>query len=173
MDEELLYSTIYNRLAQEDKELTSLTEHGVFFAPELYLAFILGKEIKKYEMKIFGQQTEWIRETDFRNGGPTDFAFETKTDKKTYVFEVKLRSKVESYSRDIEKLKKLDNSYSKYFLAIIDSWDTQRENDNRIVSIEKLHLDISRVSAFKGFPTIFKAFQGDIYCTIGLWKLNQ
>ena len=75
MDEKSLYDTIYKTLIEEDEEFTRLSDQGIFYAPELYIALLLGKEIKKNEKEIFKSNVTWIRETDLGNGGPTDFAF--------------------------------------------------------------------------------------------------
>ncbi len=168
MNDDLLYQTILNRLTQEDEELTSLTNQGIFCAPELYIAFIIGKEIKTNETTIFGKEALWIRETDFGNGGPTDFAF--KTDSDTFVFEVKLRNTIDAYAADVVKLKRLDQNYTKYFLALVDSWDTDREKDGRIVALENQHKDLKRIS-LTSFPTKQNWYKGKISCTLGLWKL--
>lgn len=170
MNNKILYKTILDRLKQEDEELTSLTNCGIFYAPELYIAFIIGKEIKKNETAIFGQQTKWIRETDFGNGGPTDFAFET--DNRTYIFELKLRDTIDAYSADIDKLKKLNNAYTKHFLALVDSWETDQDKDGRIVALENRHKDLIRVSSFISFTTKQNRYKGQICCTVGLWKIT-
>jgi hypothetical protein len=170
MDNSLLYNTILKRIQDEDSDLTSLTGKGSFYSPELYVAFIIGKEIKRNEFAIFGQETKWLRETDFKNGGPTDFAFET--DRGTYAFELKLRNTSQSYCSDIEKLKRLDNHYSKFFVALVDSWESEKELDNRILSIEnKYDKELQRVNSFKSFPTMQDRYKGQICCTLGLWKL--
>ena len=170
MNNKVLYEIILNRLKQEDDELSSLINQGIFYAPELYIAFILGKEIKKNDVKIFGQQTEWIRETNFGNGGPTDFAFKTRN--KIYAFELKLRNTIYAYSTDIEKLQKLDHTYGKYFLALIDSWDTEKEKDRRIVDIETKYESLKRVSIFTSFATKQDWYKGQVCCTVGLWELD-
>ena len=170
MNKSILYNTILNRIEKEDSDLSSLTGKGIFYSPELYIAFIIGKEIKRNEMSIFGQKTEWIRETDLGNGGPTDFAF--KTDKRTYAFELKLRDTSHSYSSDIEKLKKLDDKYVKIFVALVDSWESKKELDDRIFFLENKYLnELNRINEFKSFPTLQDRYKGQVCCTLALWKL--
>lgn len=168
---DLLYQTIFDTLKKEDEELTTLTGQGIFYAPELYIAFVLGKEIKKNDTSIFGQSVEWIRETSFGNAGPSDFAF--KTSKKTYVFELKLRDTIDAYCVDIEKLRKLDNDFAKYFLALVDSWDTDKAKDKRIISLERECPELTRVSSINSFSTKQNRYKGKICCTVGLWSLKQ
>lgn len=55
MNNELLYNTILKVLQKEDRELTGT---GIFYAPELYIAFITGKQIKEKEMKLFGKSVK-------------------------------------------------------------------------------------------------------------------
>jgi hypothetical protein len=171
MNLDLLYNTIFERLEKEDFDLTSLTGQGIFYSPELYIAFILGKEIKRKEISIFGEKQEWIRETDFKNGGPTDFAFRKENEVHTYAFELKLRDTVAAYSTDIQKLKRLDNSYTKFFLALVDSWDIQKDKDERIRSLENEHPELKRVANFTSFSTSQKRYKGQICCTVALWTL--
>ena len=170
MNDRLLYNTILERIQEEDSDLASLTGKGIFYSPELYVAFIIGKEIKRNEIAIFGQKTEWIRETDFKNGGPTDFAF--IMDKRTYAFELKLRDTFYSYSSDIEKLKKLDDSYEKFFIALVDSWESKKELDERILLLENKYPNgLERVNEFKTFKTLQDRYKGQVCCTLALWKL--
>jgi len=171
MNNELLYQTIFETLEKEDTELTKLTDQGIFFAPELYVAFILGKEIKKNDTEIFGTSTEWIRETSFNNSGPSDFAF--KTDNKTYIFELKLRDTDKAYFNDIEKLKKLDNGYVKYFLALVDSFEKDKDNDPRINALKNTYPELREVSPIKSFPTNQDRYTGKICCTVGLWTFPE
>ncbi|MDF0718371.1 hypothetical protein PY092_19610 [Muricauda sp. 334s03] len=92
MDSKKLYEIIYETVLEEDNELTNLTGKGIFYAPELYVAFILGKSIKKNEISIFNKEVSWVRETNLGNTGPTDFAFEV--DEATFAFELKLRDNI-------------------------------------------------------------------------------
>ena len=170
MDNSLLYNTILSTIEKEDSDLASLTGRGIFYSPELYIAFIIGKEIKRKEISIFGEKTEWIRETDFGNGGPTDFAF--KTNQKTYAFELKVRDTYHSYSSDIEKLKKLDDNYEKFFVSLVDSWESKKEMDNRIISLEnKYPNQLRRVNDFKSFLTRQDRYKGNVCCTLAIWKI--
>ncbi len=170
MDEQNLYDIIFQTLAEEDAELKVLTGKGIFYSPELYIAFLLGKSIKKYEQVIFNRQSTWIRETDFNKNGPTDFAF--KVDGTMYLFELKLRSTIHSYKADIEKLNRLDKNYKKYFLALIDAFDTEKENDYRLASLEKDHPELKRIAKFKNFKTNQDRYKKDVCCIIGLWEIN-
>lgn len=170
MDHSSLYKTILSSIKKEDSDLASLTGRGIFYSPELYIAFIIGKEIKRNENSIFGQYVEWIRETDFGNGGPTDFAF--KTEEKTYAFELKIRDTHHSYSSDIEKLKKLESSYEKYFVALVDSWESQKEKDSRILWLEdNYNKQLTKINSFKSFLTKQDRYKGNICCTLAIWKI--
>jgi hypothetical protein len=170
MNTKILYNTISHRIEKEDLELTNLNGEGIFFAPELYIAFTIGKAIKSNEVSVFGERTEWHREIDFGNGGPTDFAF--RTSEKIYAFELKIRDTYHSYYSDIEKLNKLDNKYEKFFISIVDSWESKKEKDNRILYVENKYPNVSRiVRNFKSFPTQQKRYEGNVCCTLAIWKL--
>ncbi len=170
MDEKLLYDIISFRIIQEDKELSNLVNYGIFYAPELYIAFILGKYIKKYEIEIFGEKIKWERELKLStNSGPTDFLFKTKNT--TYVFELKLRDTIDAYDADVKKLQKLtDKQYKKYFLALIDTWCLEQE-DNRIVELEMKNKNLKRLHPFISFPTLQNWYKKPVCCTIGLWEV--
>ena len=75
-----------------------------------------------------------MRETNFENGDPTDFAF--KVNNLTYAFELKLRDNLYAYKADVEKLNLLGSKFQKYFLALVDTWQTEKENDSRITNLE-------------------------------------
>ena len=175
MNDQLLYNIIVELLKSEDKELHPLTNFGIFYAPELYIAFIIGKEIKKNEITVLGRSMDWIREIDLKNGGPTDFAFINKdkdSNGKEYAFELKLRDTYEAYCADIEKLKRLDGNYLKYFLALVDSSTKDQDKDPRIVKIEKTYPKLKRVAPFISFKTQDNWYVGDITCIVALWKLS-
>lgn len=168
MDEQKLYDLIFNTLKKENEELQELTDYGIFFAPELYIATLLGKEIKRKEMDIFGESVEWKREVQLdKKVGPTDIVFEK--DQEIFVFEIKLRDTYHSYISDINKLKKLDSNYRKYFLALVDAWESVKEKDKRIKEIKKLTNVSKVVSDFKLFKD---RNEGKICCVVGLWRLN-
>lgn len=169
MNEIQLYNILLETIIKEDLELTNLTGSGIFYAPELYIAFVLGKEIKRNEKLIFNQESTWIRETDFGKSGPTDFAFKIKGS--TFAFELKIRANLFSYKADIEKLKLLKTGYEGYFIALIDTWETDKENDPRILSLEREYADLKRVSEFISFNTNQTRYKKQICCTLGLWKI--
>jgi hypothetical protein len=172
MNAEFLYRIIFESLKKEDLELSNLTTQGIFYAPELYIAFVLGKKIKENEEDIFGEKIEWLRETDFKNGGISDFAF--KTSDKSIVFELKLRDTKHAYRRDIEKLKKLDKTkFTGCFIAIVDSFETQKENDARIAALELQFPELKRASKIESFKTCQGRYKSQIYCTVAIWILKN
>tara|TARA_R110000868_G_scaffold114364_3_gene306567 strand:+ start:11047 stop:11220 length:174 start_codon:yes stop_codon:yes gene_type:complete len=57
MNENLLFDIVYEVLRNEEGKL-ALIDEGIFFSPELYLAFVLGKEIKINELVIFGEKVK-------------------------------------------------------------------------------------------------------------------
>jgi hypothetical protein len=174
MNERLLYMIIFDLLEKENNYLECLIDRGIFFAPELYIGFILGKKIKEEEQFIFGRSVEWKREEKFGGIGPIDLAF--KTGKYTFVFEIKLRDTYHEYINDIKKLNSLknslNNSYKKYFLAFVDAYQSKQDKDERIIQIENNFNNLKRVTKFKSFDTKQVRYRKKICCVVGLWSLN-
>ncbi len=175
MNEEKLYKCIYDILENESSEIEKLTGEGIFYAPELYIAFLLGKKIKINEFEIFNEETNWVREINLGNGGPTDLCIFTQN--KFYAFEFKIRATIDSYSRDIEKLIKLKNYHDKviekYFIALVDSFDSEDIKDERILDLEKRYPELKRVATFKNFKAIQKVFSSNpTYCKVAVWKIQ-
>lgn len=76
MDVEFAYHKIFDFLENEDATINLLNpKAGIFFAPELYVVFQVGRLLKTHELKVFGENVEWLRETDLKNGGPSDLIF--------------------------------------------------------------------------------------------------
>ena len=171
MNHQILYDIIFDCLKQEDEELSPITSQGIFFAPELYVAFIIGKNIKRRELDVFDNRATWYRETDLKNGGPSDFAFNIEG-QSTYVFELKMRQTIQAYNADINKLKNLNPNHQKIFIALVDAWEKDKEADPRITGLETYHPDLIRIAAFQSFPTKQDRYQGKIWCTLGVWILS-
>ena len=97
-----LFNTIMSSIQEIENELHGV-DKGIFFAPELYIAFKMGFSIYQNRKNIFiGEKVEWLRETSFSKGSIADIAFEV--DDKKCVFELKVRSTGPSYESDINKL---------------------------------------------------------------------
>ena len=173
MNTQALFNCIFSKLRQEDQELTQLSGEGIFYAPELYVAIVMGKAIKSNETEIFNSESRWVRETSFGYGGPTDFAFHVGNTK--YVFELKLRDTVHSYINDVQKLKSMsdkeDAHYEKYFIALVDSYTHKDEPDGRISSLEQHYPDLRRI-AIEDFETDQTRYEKQIYCNVVMWKVN-
>ncbi len=174
MNTQSLFNSIFATLEKEDQELSQLSDEGIFYAPELYIAILMGKAIKTNESEIFNAESKWIRETLFGNGGPTDFAFQVGNTK--YVFELKLRDTVHSYINDVQKLKSMrdkeDIHYEKYFIALVDSYTRNNELDGRISSLEQHFPDLRRI-AIEDFASKQSRYtKRDIFCNVVLWKVE-
>ena len=124
INEEALFDTIFKYINDLDTELESLNNEGIFFAPELYIAFGIGKEIMKKKEKIFvDTNISWDREVKLNNGGLTDFLFHKTTGENKEliaVIELKLRNEYAAYKSDIEKLLNLNaKKCKKYFCVLL------------------------------------------------------
>src|SRR5690606_13089061 len=147
MDVEFAYNKIFDFLENEDASINLLNpKAGIFFAPELYLVFQIGKLLKTQEEKIFNGNISWIRETNFGNGGPTDLIFLKENE--LFLFEFKIASTSHSYMTDVEKLKRLNleminskenfkniSGLHKYFIAIVDVFSDEGKKDGRVVKL--------------------------------------
>jgi|TARA_R100000479_G_scaffold28896_1_gene11328 Holliday junction resolvase len=177
LDFEYTYNKIFNLLENEDASINLLKpKAGIFFAPELYLVFQIGRLLKTHELKVFGEEVCWLREYSLNNGGPTDLLFKNK-DGELYVFECKVASKLSLYFNDINKLKKLC-SYrknpikQKFFIAIVDVFSNQGLNDGRLTGLKDEHIH-QLIPKFKMFHTEYSAYPSkDNSCLLGMWKVS-
>jgi|688.fasta_scaffold211766_3 hypothetical protein len=129
-----LFETIQFAIQEIEYELRAL-DKGIFFAPELYIAFKIGLNIYKNRKSIFfGKNAKWLRETSFAKGTIADIAFEVDGTK--CVFELKIRSTGSSYESDIKKLQALKDINEKYFIALVDCFD--EGEDGRIPILDTL-----------------------------------
>ncbi len=176
MIEREIFRIIKGIVLNEEEELAQI-DKGIFFAPELSLAYQIGKAIYKDREKIFnlpGNRIQWARELNLDNGGPSDIVFEIEHesgDSTYYVIEIKLRDTIDSYQRDINKLKLLDFKHNKLFCALIDTFD--KENDLRIKRFEDDNFGgLNRVDDFVIFKTKQDWYKKDVYCVLGLWTIK-
>lgn len=64
MDVVFTYNKIFDLLENEDASINLLNpKTGIFFAPELYIVFQVGRLLKTHEFKVFEEEVEWLRET--------------------------------------------------------------------------------------------------------------
>lgn len=176
MKEKLIFEAIKYTVLAEEEDLKQI-EKGIFFAPELALAYSIGKTIYRDREKIFNQPSNkilWRREINLNNGGPSDIIFEVEYESGEthfFVIELKLRDTVDAYQKDIDKLKVLGLKYTKLFCVLIDTFD--KENDLRIRKLEENNFGVlHRISDFLIFKTIQDWYKKDVFCVVGLWKIS-
>lgn len=97
---------VFSRVAyEEDQWLLEHCNEGIFFMPELALAYASGKAVIEKKTEIFGQtKVRWIREQNVGAGGPSDLIFDLGDNDVKIVVEFKMRSGVDGYLADIRKL---------------------------------------------------------------------
>jgi hypothetical protein len=164
-----IFETIKTTVKTICDDLKDTNGTGIYFSPELYVAFCIGKEIARKKQTIFGaENVEWLREINLGNGGPSDIAFKTAD---TYtVIELKLRDNVHSYKADIEKLKKLPETTTKLFCVLLDSFSA--ENDERLKALETDYKEeINRIGHFS-FPTWNNWYKKQIFCNVNLYQVK-
>lgn len=162
-----LFQTVKTTILTIDTELKSTNEKGIFFAPELYTAFCIGRDIYKDRLNIFGtHDIEWLREFNLGNGGPSDIVF--KNTNYHVVLELKLRNTGYSYQADIEKLKKLPVTDEKFICVLIDK--IPDKYDGRLDYLKSIYEnEIVNVGHYS-FPTWNNRYP-KIDCHLNLYKL--
>lgn len=164
-----LFETVKSTINEIENNLHESNKTGVFFSPELYVAFCIGKDIAKRRELIFGTTNiEWQREIDLGNGGPSDIIF--KNNENYTVIELKLRGTYDSYKADIEKLKRLKIPSKKYFCVLLDSFT--KNNDVRLLKLEQEYKDRLTKIGHYSFPTWNNWYQRQIYCNLNLYRID-
>ncbi len=138
-----LAETIFDVIKAEHEDLEKHGE-GIFFCPELALAYLIGKKIDENKRNVFGTEKKviWQRERDLGNGGPSDIIFADADNGHipVLVIEVKIRSRSDLYRGDIEKLIKLNEEYpccKKIFCALVDVFKDGNKRDGRVDTIDE------------------------------------
>jgi len=163
-----LFQTIKNTVLTIDTELNKTNETGIFFAPELYTAFCIGRDIYNDRLNIFGpQDIKWLREINLGNGGPSDISF--KTGDTHVIVELKLRDTGLAYQADIEKLKRLPATDEKFFCVLVDT--IENKYDGRLDNLQtKFGNEIINIG-HHSFPTWNNWYSSKVHCHLNLYKL--
>lgn len=163
-----LFEVISSEVRRIDEELREY-DKGVFFVPELHLAFEIGKALYRSREEVFGAAAiEWLREINLGNGGPSDLIF--RSGEELVVFEFKIGSTSHAYRKDIEKLQKLSTIDSfkgyTYFVALIDRFPDK--GDSRIDYLESLNGSHLLIDSFN---VNYKTYKGSIDCILALYEV--
>ncbi|OCH29970.1 hypothetical protein A6E13_19095 [Aliivibrio fischeri] len=171
-----------NRIAQiicsvaesENKELSDISQEGIFHMPELAFAYECGKAIIKESKSIFGETTvEWCRECDLKNGGPTDLVFKLGSGY-TIAIEFKLRDTTTAYQNDIEKLGRIkEEKCIRLFCALVDVFNHQLPDDGRQVYIECLPNYQVKPLHKVTFDTKQSRYVKPVSCVACVWEVGQ
>lgn len=165
-----LFNTIKRTVLTIEDELFQMDEKGIYFAPELYVAFSIGKDVFQNREYIFGTNSvKWLRETDLGNGGPSDIIFEV--DRTNTVIELKLRDNIYAYKADIEKLKRLPENTCKFFCVLLDSFS--ENNDARLINLELEYQNQIKRIGHHAFPTWNDWYAKKIFCNINLYQISS
>jgi len=174
INEQILFEIISENVQKLNCELEIVNETGIFFAPELFIAFLLGKEITKNQELIFNNNNIiWDREIDLGNGGPSDivlYQLINNERKLGAVFEFKLRDTIDAYKADIEKLLRLERpGLNKYFCVLLDSFT--ESNDDRLVKLEKEYKENLKRIGQTSFCTKQNWYKSQVYCVLNLYEV--
>lgn len=169
MKETQFFETIKKEVLSIDSDLNSINKTGIYFAPEHYIAFRLGRAIYLNREIIFGiKEIEWLREIKLGNGGPSDIVF--KDTNVISVIELKLRKTYYSYKLDIEKLKRLDGNYNRYFCVLLDSFS--ENNDDRLRKLELEFKGLLFNIGHHSFKTWNNWYENQIFCNLNLYSIK-
>jgi hypothetical protein len=165
-----LFSSIKSTVNVIEDDLKQLNNTGIFFAPELFIAFCIGRDIYKNKTEIFGTgEMKWSRELNLGNVGPSDNCFETKDN--TIVIEVKISDTKYSYVSDIIKLKKLtDPKYLKFFCVLIDSLIKKKDTRPEYL-ISKKEEQLRWIDEYS-FPTAYSRYSSPTECHLILYQVT-
>ena len=168
MDSLRLFNSIKDTVFSIDKDLNQTNNTGIYFAPELYISFCIGKDILKRQEEIFNTtNVEWLREINLGNGGPTDIIF--KVDNKYSIIELKIRDNIHSYKSDVDKLKRLKLNANKFFCVLVDTFtDT---TDKRLINLENDYgNNIVKVGGVS-FQTWNNLYKKNVFCILNLYSI--
>lgn len=165
-----LFEVISSEVRRIEEELRQY-DKGVFFVPELHLAFEIGKALYRSREEVFGVAAiEWLRETNLGNGGPSDLVF--RSGEELVVFEFKIGSTSLAYRKDIEKLQRLSENGTfklyRFFVALIDRFSGKL--DARIEYLETIQKQILITNSFK---VGYSGYKGDISCTLAFCEVSK
>lgn len=170
---------IQSVIENEDSELRKLNlNKGIFFLPELGLTYLIGKELVKNAVDVFGCEIKsWDPEWGMGSGKPFDLVI-TLENRKIYLFEFKTRQKSASYINDIRKLKNIDqDNVEKYFCAFIDCPNKNLPEPIRVKDVERdcgeFIVRITNEKYFESFETIDHYKLKPINCVFAMWKVKR
>lgn len=166
MNEEAFFLRVKDTVLAVDRELFWTCGKGVLFAPELFLAFTIGKDIAHTSQAIFGGPIEWLRETSYLKAGPTDCVFELAEHK--VFLEFKLKSRDEDYFGDIEKLARINPEHIRLFCVLANSF--QEESDNRLANLESRYRGRIAQLGLHVFHT-WDSYKRKVFCHLALYRV--
>lgn len=166
---------------REDRDLFPFKK-GIFFLPEHAFSYLVGKEIVRHSMEIFGCEVKsWKTECNDPGSGRSDLVLEFES-RNSIVFEFKSRYlpyTKRGYIKDIQNLSDIDSSkYTRYFCALLDCIDDSMvcRNISEIENIlpDTLNSIIEPDNNFYSFKTLDHSNlykDKEIICVIGLWEI--
>ena len=156
---------------KEEEELSQAFRKGIFFMPELALAYAAGKAIAKALAATYpNESVAWTREERIGPDGPSDLIISGVGWRKL-VIEFKVSQGDSDYLADIAKLKRLDPAkYIRVFCALCDVKESDLPIDARIQAVER-DSSVKRIGDLTAFRTKHLAYVGNIYCVLGVWAI--
>ncbi len=166
-------SSITDTVSRIDNELKTTDNKGIFFAPELHIAFECGKAITISGQSIWGQRPyKWKRETKFENYGLADLVFVCDNGDKGLVIEFKILQTIDAYMSDIDKLKRLDGvKFERMFCAILGFFKNQ-ENEHIDKLSEKYGQEIELILNTIPRETWSMSYKEKLFYSTAIWRIK-
>ena len=160
----------------ENSALQELCNEGIFFMPEIAYAYACGKELMARRSTLAPDlPMSWKREIKLHTDGPCDLVVDL-SDGRQVAFEFKVRSTLQGYQSDLEKLMRIkEPKMARVFCALVDSFTRDLpDTDERIRGIERSYPGaVSRLlDPFPSFPTVQSVYKRDISCVVAVWSVG-
>ncbi|MCH7534661.1 MAG: hypothetical protein IH948_02765 [Bacteroidetes bacterium] len=176
---EAVSNTIRAFARRENQKLMHDFGKGIFDVPELAFVYLVGKEIAgDFEGYFNSKDYDWVRETDFGNGGPTDLAFWSKNPMDTsYMLEFKMDDTHDKYTADIRKLKQpllnkyQDRKVEKYFCGL--KWVFEHQVDEFTDILKKEFGSSATLITSEALLTSINGEMDKHYCLFTFWMIDE
>ena len=174
---DILYNSICESVLREEEVLSKIGR-GVFLMQEIALVYSVARSLIDNSSSVFGSEISDLRtETNVKGrSGRVDLLIEIEDGRKL-VFEFKTRSNAPNCLDDIEKLRKIDRGYEKYFCALVQV-DNEKPFENDTSRVLSSLPDVQSISEknivnFETNNYQRKKLEKNVGCLIGLWKINE
>jgi len=172
---DVVVAQIESTVWSEESALSALGK-GIFFAPEVGLSYLIGKNIAAFlaEHPTFSPLF-WDREMSIDPRSPCDLVLRS-ANAINCVVEFKLARGDCDYLSDVKKLAAMREVECRLFCALVDAFVSVGANDPRIVSLENqcrsLGITLHRLGCWQPFQTKQASGNTARCCVTAIWEVN-